>query len=52
MIRRVFDVLARFAGSDAATALAAQHAGHADLHDVLIALGVVGCLVLAAFRRR
>jgi hypothetical protein len=52
VIRRLLESLARIASADQTSAILAQHAGHADLHDVAILLGAVFCLAFAALVRR
>jgi hypothetical protein len=52
VIRQIIEVLARIASADQTSAILAQHAGPADLHDVAILLGAVFCLAFAALVRR
>jgi hypothetical protein len=51
MIRRLFDTARAFVASEQGAAILAQHAGHADAHDILLVLGLA-LLALANLRRR
>lgn len=52
MIVRMHEWLARLATASNALPVLAQHAGHAEPHDVALLLGALACFVFGLLRRR
>jgi len=51
MIRRLFGTMRALVVSEQGAAILAQHAGHADAHDILLVLGLAA-LALLNLRRK
>jgi hypothetical protein len=51
MIRRLFDALRVFVTNEQGATILAQHAGHADVHDILLVLGLALFALLGSHRK-